>query len=216
MYHRPQAALRPPDPTLCPRPRCFSELCALIFCQHHVAALIAFTYYFFFFGGWVFSLYKFSLYKLLTLVLSVTLLRTFFHVENVGKTRGFIPGWSTSALGSAREARLRFFIMSPHRLHLDLTTISSSYELPKSNFIFAFAESKKRREGINPAPRLLNTTLLPSAEGVCSREADRKPAAFPGKKKPCVLRAALGGCLLVDREKKKKIKNPSSEPQGYF
>jgi len=53
--------------------------------------------------------------------------------------------------------------MFSHRLHLDLTTISSSYELLKSNFIFAFAESEERREGINLESCLLSTTPLPSA-----------------------------------------------------
>lgn len=119
------------------------------------------------------------------------------------------------ALRSVCKARLCFIIMFSHHLHLDSTT-SSSYELLKSNFIFAFAESKKRREGINPelacwTPLCCHLRLC---GGSLSTGGDRKPAAFPGKKALCPLCCSCW--LLAGLGKEKKIQQASSKPQSYF
>lgn len=118
------------------------------------------------------------------------------------------------ALRSVCKAWLCFIIMFSHHLHLDSTT-SSSYELLKSNFIFAFAESKKRREGINPelacwTPLCCHLRLC---GGSLSTGGDRKPAAFPGKKALCPLCCS---CWLLAGLGKKKIQQASSKPQSYF
>lgn len=119
------------------------------------------------------------------------------------------------ALRSVCKAQLCFIIMFSHHLHLDSTT-SSSYELLKSNFIFAFAESKKWREGINPelacwTPLCCHLRLC---GGSLSTGGDRKPAAFPGKKALCPLCCSCW--LLAGLGKEKKSNKPPLNPKATF
>lgn len=90
------------------------------------------------------------------------------------------------ALRSVSKARLCFIIVFSHHLHLDSTTTSSSYELLKFNFIFAFAESKKWREGINP--ELVCWTPLCCHLQLCggslSTGGGQEASRFPRKKSP--------------------------------